>query len=458
MRVGFETLGCRSNYADTIDLQAALSERGISTCESAEGVEVFVLNTCTVTNDADKEAYRAIKRARRRSPGAKIVVTGCLAEVGAAELLQTGLVDAVIGPGRRNEVLGAILNEPISPVEVGSPKPLVVLPERRVMKSLPERRSISLHETISAQIPGPGARLGETPVRARYHLRVQEGCENSCTFCIIPLTRGRLSSRDTKDILSDIRHLASVGYREVVLTGTHLGGFGEDIGTSLRDLLVALKDESEIRRIRLSSIDPNDVDEDLILLLASDGVFCNHLHICVQAFCEHTLKRMNRRYSLARALEILNQAKASIPGLCLGSDLIAGFPGETREQMEGAQAIFARSGVDYLHVFPYSERRETPATRLDGEVEVSERKRRAARWRALSDRAWMQFLQGLSGTPLEILVETYDDKFLYGTGRNFSALKVSWEAIDASQDSVIGKTFSVVGLSVDSCDERLICE
>ncbi len=199
------------------------------------------------------------------------------------------------------------------------------------------------------------------------------------------------------------------------------------------------------------------VDELLIDLLASDSTFCNHLHICVQAFCDATLKRMNRRYSLAQALGILSYAKAAFPGVCLGSDLITGFPGESREEVERGMEVFSDSGISYLHVFPYSERRETPATRLGGGVPIVERKRRVSRWRALSQRSRLLFLQGLKGAPLEILVETYDDTFLYGTGREFSALKVSWDALDASKDSVIGKTFSVVGVSVDSRDERLLC-
>lgn len=462
LRVGFHTLGCRSNHADTVDLQAALLEQGVTPTQSDTGVDVFVLNTCTVTNEADTEALRILRRIRRRSPAARIVVTGCLAEVAATELQP--LADVVIGPGRKQEVLSAITGDTSGRNESSPPRSdLVVLGKRRI-KRRSDRRSISLGEPLSAAMSGPAAALGEVHNRARYHLRVQEGCDNACTFCIIPQTRGRLSSRPLELVLDDARRLTELGFAEIVLTGTHLGGYGEDLGLSLLDLLRALRDDSPVRRIRLSSIDPNDVTPQLIDLLASSEVFCPHLHICMQSFDDGLLKRMNRRYRLKEALELVQYTAATIAGVCLGTDLISGFPGETREDFERVLERFASSPFAYVHSFPYSERAETPAVRLPDSVPLAERKRRSARVRAVGDRHWSSYLRGLTGKKLEILVETFDDIYLYGTSREYASLKVPVSLLGAQQANLPepqackGKTFSVTARSYDARDERLLCD
>ncbi len=458
LRVAFETLGCRSNYADTIDLQAALVERGAVPCEFSEAADVYVINTCTVTDGADKEAYRLIRKAHERSPGARIVVTGCLAEVGSDELFATGKVNSVIGPGRRDAVLGAILGRgELS--RLTDRTALVKAPTRRVKKSLPVRHSISLADPISPEIAGPGTYLGEVKSRARYHLRIQEGCENSCTFCIIPQTRGLLSSRSLKDLKADFQHLAAVGYNEIVLTGTHIGGYGEDTGSSLSALLQEIAAWEFGPRVRLSSIDPNDLSCEIVDLIAKGHVFCNHLHICVQAFSDSVLKRMNRRYRLGEVFEIISYIEEQLPGCCIGSDLITGFPGESREEVEKEIEVFLSLPISYLHVFPYSERSDTPAVRLDGAVDKGERARRAARWRALSERRRATFLQSLVGAELEFIVEGFDDDFLYGTSREYAAVKTPQRLFvsgDSPVTKLLGKRVIVRALTEDN--GSLLCE
>ncbi|MCB0324644.1 MAG: radical SAM protein [Bdellovibrionales bacterium] len=453
LRVAFQTYGCRSNYADTIDLQAALVERGAVPCELDAAADVYVVNTCTVTNSADREALKLIRKIKSQQPGARIVVTGCMAESDGAGLADLVGEAGVVGPGRRSEVLAAILGEPAVSEPQVRPVAEVHPSGRRARKALPERRSISLLNVLSPEIAGPGSTIGEVATRARYHLRVQEGCENACTFCIIPHTRGRLSSRPIAAVVSDVRALYERGYREIVLTGTHLGGYGEDIGSSLVELLQELRDDAVPLRIRLSSIDPNDVSEELLDVMASDERFCRHLHICVQAFTDRTLKRMNRRYHLEQAIDILSLTAERLPDVCIGSDLICGFPGETREEVEQGIETFLQLPIAYLHVFPYSERSNTAATRLDGPVPLPERRRRAARWRALQRRQREAYYTSLAGRSLAVIVERHDEEFLYGTSSEFASVKVARQG--ARRTAALGSLVEATAVRCDPQDGLL---
>ena len=334
LKVAFSTFGCRSNYADTVDLKAACLEHGAELDSGQGEADVYVLNTCSVTDAADREAFREARRIKKKSPNARVLVTGCAAESRAREFSALAEVDGVVGPGRKKELISEIF----SPQVDGSKAPSGGTPSS--FKERRKRHSISLSDPISPFIPGPGQGVAGFEARARYHLRIQEGCDNFCTFCIIPSTRGSLSSRSIDDIVNDIKYLQRVGYREVVLTGTHLGGYGQDFGSSLLELLQILAKIPKVPRLRLSSIDPNDLSEELICLLSSSNVFCEHLHICLQAFSDRILKRMNRKYALADVYPLLEFIRKKVPGICLGSDVIAGFPGETAEDFERSVEIF----------------------------------------------------------------------------------------------------------------------
>ncbi len=422
MKVAFETLGCRSNYADTIDLQAALVAAGATPCEFEPDADVFVINTCTVTDNADKTALRLVRKAKSLSPNARIVVTGCMAEVSPETFSQ---VDAVIGPGRRDEVLAKIL----------------------------QTSTVTQKEDVL--LPGPGKPIGDLNMRARYHLRVQDGCEQKCTYCIIPQSRGEFRTRPITELLAEIEQLDSVGYQEVVVTGTHLGGYGEDTGSSLFELLEALGEKSKIRRIRLSSIDPNDVTPDILRLISENPVFCRHLHICIQSFSDKILKRMNRLYRLADVTKLVHNITELMPNCCIGSDVIVGFPGEGREDVTEELEIFLKLPFSYLHVFPYSERKNTAATRLDGEVPVVERNRRSARWRSLSDKRKKEFYKKFITKELEIVVESIHEDVVHGTSREFVSSKVF---LKDDHRPELGSILRVHGNAFDSIDGRLICQ
>lgn len=473
LRVAFETLGCRSNYADTVDLQALMLSEGAVPTGFEAGADVYVINTCTVTDNADKEALKLIRRAKLLAPGARIVVTGCMAEVSPEVLAAMNGVDAVVGPGRKSDVVSAIFNLP-SPApqvaaEESTPTELVSLRARQ--KASQERKSISLAGPMPSEIAGPGALMGEVKTRARYHLRIQEGCENACTYCIIPTSRGSLSSRDWRELVDDVRRLTALGYEEIVLTGTHIGGYGEDTGSTLAELLVILAEQVPGPRLRLSSIDPNDVNHRLIEVLSGGYDFCQHLHICVQAWSDTVLKLMNRRYRLREVAELSQYIRSVLPGICLGSDVIVGFPGERREELAQAEKVFLELPFSYLHVFPYSERAGTAATRLPDSIPIVERKRRSARWRALGERRWSEYLRSLIGKQLDVVVESHRTdpelgSFLSGTSSEFATANIvlapesrtaSAGTVKLVQDFPIGRRVTATAERYDERNGVLVC-
>ena len=326
---------------------------------------------------------------------------------------------SVLGPGQKQNVLDAIFNQ--APTRVRENERAKNLKIRT-----PSHKTISLNDEMPSEISGPASLIGNFKLRSRFHLRVQEGCENHCTFCIIPQTRGELSSRPIKDILKDLRQLKEKGYQEVVLTGTHLGGYGVDIGENLLTLLNALENESELRRIRLSSLDPNDVSFEIIDFISKSHIFCRHLHICLQAFTDQSLKRMNRKYRMEDAKALLWYIAERFSGCGIGSDVITGFPGESRKELEEGIEEFLTLPISYLHVFPYSEREGTAATRLDQIVAIAERKRRAARWRSIAERKHNQFLLSLIGKDLDVVIEDrfLEDGSVLGTSSEFANVRI----------------------------------
>ena len=461
LKVAFHTMGCRSNFADTMEYQAAIIERGCEIVDFGSIADVFVLNSCTVTGAADIEAQKIIRRIRRKNPNSKIVLTGCFAELGIERFEERKLVDEIVGTSRKTDVVNAILSKTSSYIktskgfqvsEESQYDDLVLLGKfgRREQKN-----GILLNDPMSHAMLGPGVHTGEFSMRARYHLRIQDGCENFCTFCIIPLTRGKQRSRDAQLVLEDIRRLAGFGYREVVLTGTHIGAYGKDTDTSLYKLLVMIERENLGVRLRVSSLDPNEITNDFIDLVADSNLVCEHLHICFQAFSDKLLKRMGRSYRLEDAICVTQYARERILDCCIGADLICGFPGESREDVDQAIEVVLDLPISYLHCFPYSERNGTPATRLNGVVPLEERKTRTKTFREISFKKRNAFLKTLIGKPLEIISERVEDNILFGTSREYASCSVNGVDVKSVK---IGSVYKVKVVSVNELQESLQCE
>jgi len=385
MRVAIATLGCKVNQYDSAVIDRLVAERGWRTVDFEDVADAYVVNTCTVTDRADGDARKLARKARRTNPGSRVILTGCYAQTSPDEIARLDYVDYVVGLGRLPDLLRAVEGE---------------LTERVAVSDL--RRATEVATLGIESFPG----------RTRAFVKVQEGCNLFCTYCIIPIARGRSRSVPPRAVLEEIDRLEARGYREIVLTGVHLGGYGRDLDErfDLAFLLEALAEHAPRLRIRLSSIDPPEITPRLLDVVAGNPLFCRHFHVPLQAGDDGVLDRMHRVYSASEAARAIALLRERIPDVCVGTDVITGFPGETDAEFTRGRDYLADVGLDYLHVFPYSQRRSTSAakrwTPLPREVVTV----RAAALRALDRRLRTAFRERFLGRTLSVLFETSRDR------------------------------------------------
>ena len=395
MRIAITTLGCKINQYDSAVIQSRLEENH-SFVPFEEPADCYIINTCTVTDRADWEARQLVRRAKRLSPGAKVLVTGCYAQVNPAEVADVPGVDYVVGLNRLDDLLQ-----------------FVALPKDRdvriAVSDAKRQRGVSVLGTRT--LPG----------HTRAFLKIQEGCNYSCTYCIIPTARGLSRSVTPREVLEQVRMLADAGYREIVLTGIHLGGYGQDLipKVDLTALLEMISQSRLIPRVRLSSLDPREVPDRLVDLMAKSDVICPHLHVCAQAGDDEILKRMRRNYDGAYYRELLIKVRERLPDAALGSDIIVGFPGETDGAFDRSLEFFAALPLTYFHVFPYSSRRGTVAASLPDHVGSEVKKTRARKMRELGAIKKRDFCVRFRGQKLSVLIEEKIDRAT-GLRRGFS--------------------------------------
>ena len=376
-RVAFLTLGCKANQYDSTAIMAGLDPECFEVLES-EGApvmaEVYVINTCAVTGRSDFQSRQLVRRAHKWNPAARILVTGCVAETqpeAFAKLPQ----DAVIGVSAREQVLQWIIagrgDRPVAPTG-----------------------GFFYHPA------------GGRQNRTRALVKIQDGCDLSCAYCIVPRARGRSRSLPEEAVVVQLRRLHEQGFQEAILTGIHLGFYGKDRGTSLGALLHRLESEPGLPpRLRLSSLDPQELTPELIGTIADSKQICRHLHLPLQSGDDQTLRRMRRAYTAAQVRAVIADLYSRMPDLCLGLDVIAGFPGETEAQFRATVKFLESLAWSYLHVFPFSVRPGTAAAGMKDQIEPPVRKARAAELRRQSARRKRAFYAGAVGRRLRLLVE-----------------------------------------------------
>ncbi len=419
-RVAIRSLGCKVNAYDAATIADRLAAAGCTIVAPDAPADVVVVNACTVTDAADADSRRLARRGRRENGAAKVVVTGCGAQTRPAALAAEPAVGHVVGIGRLDALVAAVLGA----------APRVVVGDAR--------RETSISTFGARTFPG----------QTRAFLKIQEGCDLFCTFCIVPMARGRSRSLPPRTVIAELEALAAAGFQEVVLTGVHLGGYGEDLTprVDLAWLVEALAERGLVPRLRLSSIDPHEVSERLVRLLAGAPTLCPHLHVPLQAADDGVLRRMRRRYDVALAAERLAMIRELLPDAAIGTDLIAGFPGEDDAAFERTLAFLDASPVTYAHVFPYSVRTGTTAAKLDGRVAPAVVAARARRLRALAERKRAAFAARFDGTAAEVLVETTRDRAsgaLRGYTRNY--LRARLDGPDAWCGRRVRATLAVDG-------------
>jgi threonylcarbamoyladenosine tRNA methylthiotransferase MtaB len=383
--VAFATVGCRLNQVDTRELQGALEARGYRTVASAEDADVVVVNTCTVTARADFSDRQAIRRAARSNPRARIVVTGCWAQTNPDAVTKIPGVDLVVGNGDKPalpDLLGRLLT-----------RERIDRPQSHVDGLARARRL-------------PAMPLARATGRSRAFLKLQDGCQHRCAFCVVPLARGVSRSREIAAVLAQARELVEAGHPELVLTGVDLGHYGADLvpRSTLAALLRALLEIPGLRWIRMSSLLPAYFTPELVEVVTGSPLIAPHFHVPLQSGSDAVLRRMRRPYTTGMYRTLVERLAGAVPRLGLGADVIVGFPGETDADFEATLALIDALPLTYLHVFPYSDRPGTEASRLDGHLSAGVVTERARRLRALGRAKNLAFRRALVGRTEDTLV------------------------------------------------------
>ncbi len=376
-KVALETLGCKLNQAETESLAKQLLNGGYQLAELPEEADVYVLNTCTVTHIADRKARHLLRSARRSNSEALIIAIGCYAQLASRELRQLGIADLTLHNKEKDHLVEILENR--------------------------------LGNTGNKGNPNNG-RWGRT----RSFVKIQEGCDDFCSFCIVPYTRGRERSLPQEDVLSEVRARSASGYKEVTLTGTKIGSYRQNGENSagLPSLIEAILKEKELERLRLSSLQPQDLSPELIKLW-NDRQLCPHLHIPLQSGCQTILERMERGYSIDDYEKAISMVREAIPNLAITTDILVGFPGEGEKEFEESYSFCEKTGFANIHVFPYSPRLGTKAVHMPHQIEERTKKSRSQRMLTLAKRSARQFGERFLGQTMPVLWERKSEQGIW---------------------------------------------
>ncbi len=380
--VAFHTLGCKVNHYETESIWQLFKNNGYHRVDFEQKADVYIINTCTVTNTGDKKSRQTIRRAIKKNPDAVVAVTGCYAQTSPGDILDIPGVDIVIGNQGRDKIIAYIdeFKQKRVPINIVND----------IMKA---------REFEELDVP-------EFSDRTRASLKIQEGCNNFCTFCIIPWARGLLRSRKPENVISQAKQLVKAGYNEIVLTGIHTGGYGEDLEAySLAKLLWDLDEVEGLKRIRISSIEASQIGDDILEVLQKSKKVVRHLHIPLQAGDDDVLKRMKRKYTAAEFKEKIIKIRQVLPDVAITTDVIVGFPGEGKEQFLNGYQFIEEIEFAEMHVFPYSKRSGTPAARMEDQVPEQEKKERVQQLIDLSHRLSMKYKMKFIDQTLEVIPE-----------------------------------------------------
>ncbi len=413
--VAFHTLGCKVNTYESEAMLKLFANDGYKEVDFKEKADVYVINTCTVTNTGDSKSRQMIRKSHRNNPNAVICVVGCYSQVASEEIKTIEGVSIVLGTQFRNQVV-ELVHEYLQTHE-------------QIVRIADVMRSARFEDLD----------IDEFTKNTRAFLKIQDGCNNFCTYCIIPYARGKMRSRSKESVLSQAQSLVNHGFSEIVLTGIHTAGYGQDFDDySFYDLLVDLTTKVKgLKRLRISSIEMSQVSEGIMNLIADSSIIVDHLHIPIQSGNDNTLKRMNRHYTTQEFEQKYFELKKKLPSLSITTDVIVGFPGETDEDFESTYQWIKKLHFNQLHVFPYSKRKGTPAARMKDQVDESVKKQRVKALLDLSHTLMREYAQQQIGKTLEVLIEEKDGDYMIGHASNYLKVRVK-----LAEDSV-GHIYSV---------------
>ncbi len=384
-KIAFYTLGCKVNQADTASMENLFLRSGHQLVSFDGEADVYIINTCVVTNTGQRKSRQTIHRAIRKNPNALIVVTGCYPQTAAEEVKAIAGVDMIIGNQDRAQI--------------------VQLVEERLAHR--QTDTLDAVHKLTASTAFEEMAAGDITDKTRAFLKIQEGCNQFCTYCIIPYARGPLRSRSLESIRTETQRLISAGFKEIVLIGIHLGCYGKENpdGPTLYDAVKTVLDVPGVQRLRLGSLESVEVEPRLLTLMQEDARFCRHLHLPLQSGCDKTLQAMHRPYTTAKFKTLLEDIKTKVPDIAITTDVIVGFPGETEADFETTCKFAESCGFSKMHIFPFSARKGTPAEKFAGAVTEAVKKERADILGKIDETMHKTFLQAMVGQTAEVLFE-----------------------------------------------------
>ena len=395
MKVGIYTLGCKVNTYESEYISSLFRNRGYTITSFDDDCDVYVINTCTVTNNSDKKDKKIINHVRNKD--ACVVVCGCFVE--SHKDYNFDGIDIVIGNHNKSNIVDLVEDYFIN-------KKQIKLIDNNIMKVGFEDMAITTFES-----------------RTRAFVKIQDGCENYCSYCIIPFVRGRCRSKDKDKVIEEITSLVNNGYKEIVLTGIHTGNYGSDLGIKFSSLLREILDISNLKRLRISSIEITELDEEFFELL-SNPILCNHLHIPLQNGSNRILSLMNRKYTKEEFYKIVERIRSIRDDISLTTDVIVGFPGETDEDFKENVDFIKKIGFSKVHVFPYSKRNGTKAARMDNQIDSNTKKKRTKELLDVSLELENEYYNSFIGKNEKVLIEKVEDVYSYGHTTNYLYLKI----------------------------------
>lgn len=427
-KIAFYTLGCKVNQADTASMENLFLRSGHQLVSFDGEADVYIINTCVVTNTGQRKSRQTIHRAIRKKPNALIVVIGCYPQTAAEEVKAIAGVDMIIGNQDRAQI--------------------VQLVEERLAHR--QTDTLDAVHKLTASTAFEEMAAGDITDKTRAFLKIQEGCNQFCTYCIIPYARGPLRSRSLESIRTETQRLINAGFKEIVLIGIHLGCYGKENpdGPTLYDAVKTVLDVPGVQRLRLGSLESVEVEPRLLTLMQEDARFCRHLHLPLQSGCDKTLQAMHRPYTTAKFKTLLADIKTKVPDIAITTDVIVGFPGETEADFETTCKFAESCGFSKMHIFPFSARKGTPAEKFAGAVTEAVKKERADILGRIDETMHKAFLQAMVGQTAEVLFEqpagenyfegltgNYQRVFVKSGGRNLSGeiLPVKITAFDGEK-------------------------
>ncbi|MCK9443130.1 MAG: tRNA (N(6)-L-threonylcarbamoyladenosine(37)-C(2))-methylthiotransferase MtaB [Tissierellaceae bacterium] len=416
-KVAFYTLGCKVNQYETEAMEELFENKGYTVVDESEIADIYVINTCTVTNLSDRKSRQFISRAKKNNGDATIAVVGCYSQVSPDEVSKIEGVDVVIGTTERNKVL------------------------ELCEKARENNEKFNIVKNIKGHKEFEAINIEDIKSKTRAYIKIQDGCNQFCSYCIIPYARGPIKSRPIGDIIYETERLAKAGFKEIVLTGIHVASYGKDIkGISLIDVLERVGNVKGIERIRLSSIEPTLIDHDFMKRIVKIGKVCDHFHLSLQSGSPTVLKRMNRRYTSEEYKNIVNIIRDHMPDAGITTDIIVGFPGETEEEFNETWEFVKDIGFSRIHVFKYSPRKGTPAAGFKDQIHGNIKSQRSEKLISLGKKLMKEFNSRFENGTMSVLFEEESKKYkshIEGYTTNYVRVRVE------NDDNLIGKITDV---------------